>query len=263
MRSVCIICKSKRERAKMVQHGQHWTCLCCLTGAPPGGMRAGEDPRDRSQIKVLNLYAGVGGNRWLWPGNMRVTAVELNPQVAAEYKRNFPLDHLVIGDAHKYLLKHYKEFDIIWTSPPCQSHTKMNFTFKNKRYADFSLYQEIVFLSSFFAGHYVVENVRPYYKPLVPAQFDICRHLFWTNVPQFADVVLPDFPDQYKGRNQGLMKMPRQAVCDWLGILPGIKNIYLSCKCSVQSYRNCVHPLLGQSIMNDILKAMTGERVAG
>jgi DNA (cytosine-5)-methyltransferase 1 len=256
MRSVCIICKSKRERTKMVQHGQHWTCLNCLTGVT-------DLIHDRPKVQVLNLYAGVGGNRWLWPDNLEVTAVEYNPKVAAEYKRNFPLDHVIIGDAHSYLLKNYKKFHIVWGSPPCQSHTKMNFIFDNKRYADLGLYQEIILLANFYQGLYVIENVRPYYKPLVPAQFEICRHLFWTNVPHLNDVILPEFPEQYRGRYKGINIMPKQAICDWLGIVPGQKNIYLTGKSSEQVYRNCVHPLLGQSIMNDILKAMTGERAAG
>lgn len=27
-------------------------------------------------IKILNLYAGIGGNRRLWKGNIKVTAIE-------------------------------------------------------------------------------------------------------------------------------------------------------------------------------------------
>ena len=34
-------------------------------------------------IKILNLYAGIGGNRRLWPDDeIEVTAVELNPKIA-------------------------------------------------------------------------------------------------------------------------------------------------------------------------------------
>jgi len=38
------------------------------------------------EIRVLNLYAGIGGNRKLWPENIQVTAVELDPEIAAIYQ---------------------------------------------------------------------------------------------------------------------------------------------------------------------------------
>lgn len=74
-------------------------------------------------MKILNLYAGVGGNRKLWGDNHEITAVELNPSVASCYKDLYPNDTVIVGDAHQYLLDHYQEFDFIWSSPPCQSHS--------------------------------------------------------------------------------------------------------------------------------------------
>ena len=38
-------------------------------------------------MKVLNLYAGIGGNRKLWT-NCEVTAVELDQKIAAVIGRN-------------------------------------------------------------------------------------------------------------------------------------------------------------------------------
>ena len=43
-----------------------------------------------------------------------------------------------------------------------------------------SLYEEIIFLDNHFEGKYVVENVIPYYKPLIEAH-KRGRHLYWTN----------------------------------------------------------------------------------
>jgi DNA (cytosine-5)-methyltransferase 1 len=239
----------------MIQHGQHWTCASCVNEP---AQAAAAHPSGHPSIKVLNLYAGVGGNRYNWPVALDVTAVELNTAIAAEYKQSFPNDTLVIGDAHQYLLKNYKRFDIIWSSPPCQTHTKMNFTIEHKRYIDFKLWQEIIFLKHFFKGRYVIENVNPYYTPLIVADFELCRHLFWTNVPVLRDITLPDFPIEYQGRYKGLMIMPKDVICTWLGINAGSKNIYLTSKSNTQVYRNCVHPLLGASIMEDILRSMRG-----
>lgn len=133
-------------------------------------------------MKVLNLYAGIGGNRKLWQ-DVEVTAVEYNQEIANIYSEYFPQDKMIVGDAHEYLLKHYKEFDFIWSSPPCQSHSRTNY-FLNaqgvERYPDMKLYQEIIFLSNFYKGKYVVENVIGYYEPLVKPQ-EIARHYFWSN----------------------------------------------------------------------------------
>lgn len=43
-----------------------------------------------------------------------------------------------------------------------------------------SLYQEIIFLKHNFKGLWVVENVKPYYKPLIKGRL-LQRHLFWSN----------------------------------------------------------------------------------
>jgi len=133
-------------------------------------------------MKILNLYAGLGGNRKDWE-NVKVTAVEMESKIAEVYKQNFPEDIVVIGDAHQYLLNHYKEFDFIWSSPPCQTHSKMAKATRHelKRYSDMGLYQEILFLKHFFNGKFVVENVKPYYEPLIKPSNEIGRHLFWSN----------------------------------------------------------------------------------
>jgi DNA (cytosine-5)-methyltransferase 1 len=130
-------------------------------------------------LKVCNLYCGIGGNRKLWT-DVEVTAVELNPEIAAIYKDFFPNDEVIVADAHQYLLDHYKEFDFIWSSFPCTTHTRMNVNFSIIRYPDLGIYQEIIFLENHFKGKYCVENVIPYYEPLIkPQQFN--RHLFWCN----------------------------------------------------------------------------------
>ena len=136
-------------------------------------------------MKVLNLYAGIGGNRKLWD-NVEVTAVEIVPIIAEIYQDNFPEDKVIIGDAHQYLLKHYKKFDFIWASPPCPSHSKVRRTFSVGRgqneaiYPDMKLYQEILFLQGYYKGLYCVENVVAWYDPLIKPQL-IGRHFFWSN----------------------------------------------------------------------------------
>ena len=133
-------------------------------------------------MKVLNLYAGIGGNRKLWE-NVEVTAVENVSEIAEAYKHLYPDDAVVVADAHQYLLDHHKEFDFIWSSPPCPTHSKFNTTLYAQgyiRYPDMTLYQEILFLKHFYKGKWVVENVESYYEPLIRPQAT-ARHYFWAN----------------------------------------------------------------------------------
>ena len=136
------------------------------------------------KIRVCNLYAGIGGNRKLWK-NVEVTAVEINPEIAKIYQDFFPNDKVIVADAHKYLLKHFKEFDFIWSSPPCPTHSRakmplMVFGSQDVVYPDMKLYQEIILLQKFFKGMWVVENVISYYKPLIKP-FGYKGHYYWCN----------------------------------------------------------------------------------
>jgi DNA (cytosine-5)-methyltransferase 1 len=137
-------------------------------------------------MKILNLYACLGGNRYKWNevnNDIEVTAIELDPEAARLYQERFPNDIVIVSDAHQYLLDHYKEFDFIWSSPPCPTHSRARFARRettSAEYPDLKLYEEVLFLENWFNGKYVVENVIPYYEPLIPAQ-KRGRHLYWTN----------------------------------------------------------------------------------
>jgi len=142
-------------------------------------------------MKVLNLYACLGGNRYKWT-DCEVTAVELDPELAILYQERFPNDTVIVADAHQYLLDHFNEFDFIWSSPPCPSHSRVRVTQKTRDnfkfiYPDMKLYEEVIFLENFFEGKFVVENVIPYYEPLIKAQ-KRGRHLYWTNFKLPSDI---------------------------------------------------------------------------
>ena len=146
-------------------------------------------------MKILNLYACLGGNRYKWnevKSDIEVTAVELDPEAARLYQERFPNDKVIVADAHQYLLDHYKEFDFIWSSPPCPTHSKVRFTQKNQdfyipQYPNMMLYQEVIFLEHHFEGKYCIENVIPYYEPLIQAQ-KRGRHLYWCNFKLPLDI---------------------------------------------------------------------------
>ena len=135
-------------------------------------------------MKILNLYAGIGGNRKLWK-DVKVTAIELNPDIAKIYQDFFPDDKVIVTDAHQYLLDHYKEFDFIWSSPPCPTHSRLAILNKTRsdirKYPDMALYQEIILLKGFANCSWVIENVISYYQPLIPPAVELHRHYFWSN----------------------------------------------------------------------------------
>lgn len=192
-------------------------------------------------MKILNLYAGIGGNRKLWGDDHDITAVELDPKIAKIYSDFFPNDKMVIADAHQYLLEHFKEFDFIWSSPPCQSHSSFrhNICVRYRgtvpEYPDMRLYQEILFLKHHFKGKWVVENVRPYYKPLIEPTNILQRHLFWSNF-EVSDM---DFKKD----------KIRKAQIPQLSALHGFNLSSYRLPNKRQILRNCVLPELGLHIL--------------
>ena len=194
-------------------------------------------------MKILNLYAGIGGNRKLWGDEHEITAVELDPDIAKIYSDLYPNDEIITGDAHQYLLEHFAEFDFIWSSPPCPTHSRMNFLLNQqgvkRKYPDMKLYEEILLLKHWFKGKYVVENVRSYYQPLIPP-LEIQSHYWWSNFP-ITDTGL----NRKKVRNDKgqtlAVKMEQQGIF--------IKNFYNYKKDKRTLLNNCVEPELGLHIL--------------
>jgi len=203
------------------------------------------------KIKILNLYAGIGGNRKLWPSDkIDVTAIELNPDIAKIYQDFFPDDKVIVADAHQYLLEHYKDFDFIWASPPCQSHSVTNWFLHSQnviRYPDMSLYQEIIFLKNFAKKKpkWVIENVKSYYEPLIYA-YVVDRHYVWSNF--FVSNKDVSFHiGRMNGANQDRIHSKR--ICD----APfDLSNYKIKNKEGIVN--NCVNPKLGLHIFNEAFK---------
>ena len=206
-------------------------------------------------MKILNLYAGIGGNRKLWGDTHQVTAVEFDPKIAAKYKEFFPNDTVVVADAHQYLLDHYSEFDLIWTSPPCQTHTRMNIANQLSPYKDntrqltqgggivprdpkMELYQEIIFLQHFLKGFYVVENVVSYYKPLIEP-IKLNGHYFWANFP----ISHMESVGRGMGKGSTSRTLAQHKGFDWDSLNGLDKELVL---------RNCVEPIVAKHIIDNL-----------
>ena len=206
-------------------------------------------------IKVLNLYAGIGGNRKLWK-DVDVTAVEIEPKIAKIYQDFFSDDKVIIADAHQFLLEHFEEFDFIWSSPPCQSHSGTNhFLFGQgiRRYPDMKLYEEILFLRQWCKSLWVVENVKPYYEPLIKAQ-ECGRHLFWSNFSISKLEVEYDIGTMNRQASKLTQRKAiiREAQIPELLDLHGLSNFDVPNK--RQILRNTVLPKVGLHVFNMAFK---------
>lgn len=196
-------------------------------------------------MRILNLYAGIGGNRKLWGDEHDIVAVELDPNIAAVYQDLYPDDEVVVGDAHQYLLEMHNEFDFIWSSPPCPTHGQYRYYVGHKAkgyaavYPDMKLYEEILLLQHYYKGKWVVENVRPYYKPLIEPTATLQRHLIWSNFN------IPDKDFAAKGIGT------KNKISDFDTDLSQYK---LSNKRQV--LRNCVDQELGLHILENLIKHM-------
>ena len=207
-------------------------------------------------VKILNLYAGIGGNRKLWGDEPDVTAVEYNETIASAYQEFYPDDSVVVDDAHEYLLNHFDEYDFIWTSPPCPTHSKLRKnlsveTGADPVFPDLNLYEEILFLQGYFDGKWVVENVDPWYDPLVEPQAS-GRHMFWSNfeIPELdtgptigrdGESVMDNYDPDAQAKEFGY-DPEKLKTFDFPSDYPRDKVI-----------NNMVHPKVGKSILESAL----------
>jgi len=105
------------------------------------------------KIELLNTHAGIGGNVKLWDRALyKVTAVEIDPDIAAVYQDMYPDDRVIVADANQYMLENYEQFALIWMSHPCPTHSqyRYNVGVRAKGFKpvlpDMALYQAIIFL---------------------------------------------------------------------------------------------------------------------
>ena len=204
---------------------------------------------ESQQIKVLNLYAGIGGNRKLWTKentglDLQITAVELDPNIAKIYQDFFPDDKIIVGDAHEYLRRHYNEYDFIWSSPPCPTHSRARFGFGvcghgyEYEYPDMNLYQEIILLKHLAKANWVVENVQPYYEYLIEPSQRLGRHAYWSN-----------FNIAYKkySANGGIAGNTKT---EERHIYFDIRDYKIDKQLKAKALRNCVVPEIGLHILD-------------
>ncbi len=167
---------------------------------------------------------------------------------------------MFVVDSHQYLLDHFRKYDFIWSSPPCQTNSKI-FEAGIKagyysddvklEYHDLSVYQEVLLLSRYFDGVYCIENVEPFYKPLIPAK-KLGRHLFWSNfnIGTFKE----------NNIKKPYMKSEADYLINFWKVNYGYEIHGLNGDVR-QILRNCVHPEIGLYILNCARNIITKSNV--
>ena len=183
----------------------------------------------------------------MWHGDIKVTAVEYNPDIAKIYQNFYPNDIVIVGDAHKYIEEHYDEFDFIWSSPPCPSHSDIRRAGVKRGlykavFPDHKLWQEILLLKHFCNGKWVVENVKPYYNVFIKPSFTLERHMFWANFKVATNV-------QFKKREVSNLSKFSNNTVNYGFDLKGFKI-----KNKRQILRNLVNPEVGLYIFDEAMK---------
>jgi DNA (cytosine-5)-methyltransferase 1 len=180
----------------------------------------------------------------LWR-DVDVTAIEINPKIAKIYQDLYPNDKVIIGDAHEYLLQHFKEFDFIWDSPPCQTHSQIRYNLgvlnrgTKPVYPDMNLYAEILLLQWYCKSKWVVENTRAFYDPLIKPQY-VGNHFFWSNFH-----ISPIDAGNRNHRNGTVETLQERKQVDLSGYEIVGKR---------QLLRNCVEPELGLHVFDCAFK---------
>lgn len=197
-------------------------------------------------MKILNLYAGIGGNRKLWGDEHEITAIEYDEYTAKIYKDFYPIDKVIVADAHEYLLQNYMNFDFIWSSPPCPTHSRVNFCSNHRedaerevKYPCMTLYQEIILLKKYYKGIFVVENVIPYYDLLIEGK-KMDRHIWWSNF------LITDFKPTKKPNHETANLKDLETFFDI--DLSMYKPTGVNTK--IKMLRNMVHPETGLHVLN-------------
>ena len=207
-------------------------------------------------MKILNLFAGIGGNRTLWGNKHEITAIEYNEIIANIYEKRFPDDNLIVCDAYEYFIDNFHNFDILWASPPCTSHTILTGVNVGNRYnnknvklkiPDLRLYSLILFCKHYFRGNYIIENVKGYYKPLISPTTKIGRHWIWSNI---------EIPKTKQEKSEHVSREDYNEKIEDALIIKGIsKEIYndllkLDIMTRKQIINNCIVPEEGKHILD-------------
>ena len=203
-------------------------------------------------MRILDLFAGVGGtskgiHRAAAEQNVKLeyVAIDYDPSVLYAHQKFCPEDFTILRNAWNY---DFSGYDFIWASPPCQSHSVLNYTLR--RYdPDMRLYELIKKLRN-SGKDFIVENVHPYYQPPIPWNFEVNRHVFWSNLP------IPSFRVVEKRKAFGELGVTD--LLDYHGVDKSVLSHVRGAQRRRQLLRNMVNPEISRRIFQEYLDILEG-----
>ncbi len=206
------------------------------------------------KIKILDLFCGIGGvakgfQRYLLEQGMSFEyyAVDVDPKVLRAHKKFNPLSNTILRDAYSFTDDELLEFDFIWASPPCETHSRLNFynwgNPKKYKEPDMRFYELIEMLYRLNIP-FVVENVEPYYKPPIKPSVKVYRHVLWTNLSiRPFRVDLPNFSD---------VKDDVKSLTKYHGVPRDVVNTLGTARKARSALRDMVNPIVSYNIAKQI-----------
>ncbi len=149
-------------------------------------------------LRILDLFCGVGGvargfQKYLLENGIEFEyyAVDINDAILLAHRILNPHSVTLKRDAYSFTDHELRSYDFIWASPPCESHSRLMWIYNKNQPEkweppDKKLWQLIERLYR-LGIPFVVENVRPYYRPPMRPTSYVCRHALWSNlsIPPF------------------------------------------------------------------------------
>ena len=198
-------------------------------------------------LKILDLFAGFGGTtrglqKWLDENNISYEyyAIDIDKQTLKVHKYWNKKSIVIQRDAYTFTKDELREYDFIWASPPCQSHSRAQVIWKRRK-PDMRLYTLICKLHQ-VGKPFIVENVVPYYKPPIMWDYKIDRHIFWTNL-DLSDV-------RVNIKRKPIYKMSLHELAEYHGIPYKYVRIYKGDK--RQALRNIVNWRISYAIAKQV-----------
>ena len=166
-------------------------------------------------MNIIELFAGGGGFRLAFPQDANVVlGVEIDPEIATVYARNFENQSLRVEDITNIDFTSYKGIDLIVGGPPCQDYSVANN--KGDRTSDRSqlAFQMLRAIEETDARAFVLENVRSFGSSQVWAKFQRkCLSLGYKitcGVLRAADYGVPQSRERFiaVGKLDGVPQLP-------------------------------------------------------
>lgn len=197
-------------------------------------------------MRILDLYGGVGGTgigihevcQEEFGLEYDYMIVENDEEVIKYHALNCPRSHIYKEDAINWLDK-LENFDFIWVSPPCKSHSMAMLFWSNTekfRQIDKDLFKWIRKTRELKLPAIVVENVVPYYGFKYKPTCMIGRHVFWAN--------FPILPFEVPKRPKAFDYMTKNDWCNYKGIIAATR----------EQARAAVHPAIAGGIFKQFLQ---------